>query len=111
MNHSINKVGVTPQAVKTRTGSRKCGREDVYIKNSEIMFIFTYSCLIKKIFFFALKRQGVCYYLSFKYAFHLLGRSPLSILGSISRDLVLEDMLTCSFKTDVCVCYMFRCRA
>lgn len=51
MNHSINKVGVTPQAVKTQTGSRKCGREDVYIINSEIMFIFTYSCLIEKNFF------------------------------------------------------------
>lgn len=109
MNHSINKVGMTPQAVKTQTGSRKCGREDVYIINSEIVFIFTYSCLIKKNFF-ALKRQGVCY-LSFKYAFHLLRRSPLSILGSIGGDLVLEDMFTCSFKTDVCVCYMFQCRA
>ena len=50
MNHSINKVGMTPQAVKTQTGSRKCGREDVYIINSEIVFIFTYSCLIKKTF-------------------------------------------------------------
>ena len=111
MNHSINKVGMTPQAVKTQTGSRKCSCEDVYIINSEIMFIFTYSCLIKKKTFFALKRQGVCYYLSFKYAFHLLRRPPLSILGSIGRDLVLEDMFTCSFKTDVCVCFMFQCRA
>lgn len=46
MNHSINKVGVTPQVVTDQTGSRRCSREDVYIINSEIVFIFTYSCLI-----------------------------------------------------------------
>ena len=58
MNHSINKVGMTPQAVKTQTGSRKCSCEDVYIINSEIMFIFTYSCLIKKKFFLLWKGKA-----------------------------------------------------